>query len=432
MIGQIKTSGYAGIENTNYYEYLRVGTIIKIDYNSPQKGGASRRITYGTAQIQWADVRLGTIDQIALSFPMAGQGWGIFSYPRAGDVIVAGFRPGGFAVVLGYLMGNPYYERGAVQADGTRMPPSSTEGAEVLYRPNRYLTGGEQMFKSYQGAEIYMDRFANMRFIVRESRDDTEVNNANDLTLDMVKETNKIFELWMGTVRTDDLYLLAVDEETKTITRTDNKKLSFNGKDVNLDLTHASGMNLQIDKEGSIGLTSPKDVVTNTAGEEIHMATKGYTIVVNGANGTITVTLGEDGDINITDGAGSVIACDGAGKINVTSPNGTSLDIEDDNVQVTTSGGTGIVVDETSQQVSINAQNVVVNGGVISLGQSATHPVTVSDLMATAFNALVTAFNTHTHIYSAGPVAGAITPPPVIPALPVTPVQISSTVALAL
>ena len=207
MIGQIKTSGYAGIENTNYYEYLRVGTIIKIDYNSPQKGGASRRITYGTAQIQWADVRLGTIDQIALSFPMAGQGWGIFSYPRAGDVIVAGFRPGGFAVVLGYLMGNPYYERGAVQADGTRMPPSSTEGAEVLYRPNRYLTGGEQMFKSYQGAEIYMDRFANMRFIVRESRDDTEVNNANDLTLDMVKETNKIFELWMGTVRTDDLYL---------------------------------------------------------------------------------------------------------------------------------------------------------------------------------------------------------------------------------
>ena len=211
----------------------------------------------------------------------------------------------------------------------------------------------------------------------------------------------------------------------------DNKVVSFNGKEVNLDLTHKSGFNVQVDTEGSISMTTPKDSVLTAAGEVIHSASKAYTIIVNGPNGAITIAASNDGSLAITDGMGATLLLDGAGKFSVTTPNGTSIDAEDDNIQLTTSGGTGIVVDEATQQVSVSAQNVVVNGGSIALGAAAVHPVTVSDLMATAFNALVMAFNSHTHIYSPGPGGPTPTPPPVIPAIPVTPIQISSTVVIA-
>lgn len=425
MIGQIKVDGYAGVEKTDYYEYLRVGTIVKIDYNAPQKGGVSRRLTYGTAQIQWADVRLGTLEQIVLSFPSAGQGWGMFAYPRFGDVIVAGFRPGGYAVVLGYLMGNPYYERGAVQPNGTRQPPSSTAGTEVLYRPTRYLTGGELLFKSYQGAEMYMDRFANMRMIVREPRNDTEINNPNDLTIDAVMEKDKIVELWMGTVRKDDLYLMAADEQTATLKRVDNKMVSFNGTDVNVDLMHRAGLHIQIDSEGSMNTTSPKDIHRSAVGNIVEAAGLSYTIVV----GDSSIIIDTDGSITATDPSGSIVKMDGAGVISILSPNGTSVAVKDDDVKVATSQAS---VDVAGANVVVTAQNVNINGSSIKLGQSASHPVTVSDLMATAFNALVTAFNTHTHLYSPGPGGPTPTPPPVIPAMPITPPQISSTVATAL
>lgn len=440
MILDLDTSAFEGAESSNFYEFFRVGTIISIDYNTPQQGGAGRRQTYGTGTIQWMDTRLGILDQVPLAYPISGQGWGIYTMPRAGDIMVAGFRSGGYPVIFAYLQGNPYYELGSLvpiaqgeAITGKRYPPQATGGGEVLYRPTRYLTGGELFFKSFQGAELYMDRFANMRFIVRLPRNDNEINNPNKLTLADVTENAGIWDITLGTARQNDLFLISPNEvdSKRGIEKKDVKKISFNGKEVNFDASHMSGFNTQVDTEGSLSVNCPKDVATNAAGEEVHMATKGYTMVVNGANGTVTISLNEDGSITMSDGFGSTVTLDGAGAISLTSPNGTSVDVEDNNIQLTTSGGTGVVVDDVTMQVSVTAQNVVVNSGNIALGQAASHPLTVSDLMAVAFNNLVLAFNTHTHIYSPGPGGPTPTPPPVVPAIPVTPVQISSTVAIS-
>ena len=100
----------------------------------------------------------------------------------------------------------------------------------------------------------------------------------------------------------------------------------------------------------------------------------------------------------LTDGVGSTITLDGAGTIGVLSPNGTGVNIEDDNVQIATSQGTSIVVDESSQSVNVNAQNVVVNAGTVALGTGAADPVTTSNKLIAALNTLITQFNTHTHI----------------------------------
>jgi hypothetical protein len=412
-MNELFSSPYSGTEKTNFYEYLRIGVLTQIDYNAPQQGGSSRRQTYGTAQVQWVDTRLGTVDQIPLTFPASGQGWGIFAYPRTGDIVVVGFRPGGYAVIVGYLQGNPYYERGSIDAQGNRLPPSASEvsGGEILYRPTRYLTGGEVFLKSFQGAEIYMDRFANLRTIIRQVRDDVEDNNVQNLTIDSATEKEKIWDVTLGTARLNDLFLIAANEETATIRRKDEKKQSFNQQDVNYDATHKSGFNVQVDAEGSMSVTVPKDIQTTTVGKETHIANDLYTIKVSANGKEVSIVLKPDGSMVATDAAGGIVTMDGIGGTTVKSPNGTMVDIRDNNVIVQSQN-----ITLTGTNVNIGASGSMVNLG----GPLAIHPAVLADILAPLFN-------THTHVVPGvvnGP-GSAISAPPVIP---LTPAQIGSVI----
>jgi len=387
---------YEGSESSQFYEYLRVGEIRQIDTNIPDLGGKVRRTTYGTAVIQWVDARLGTVDEIQISFPAAGRGWGIFAYPKPGDVVVVGFRAGGYGVILGYLMSNPFLERGSIdQADGTRLPYETVQGQAIPYRPNRYLSGGELLLKSFQGSEIYMDRFANMRMIVREMRNDdsdsiTDFNLAGDIELS--KEKSKIWDIWLGKARSDDLYLLGPGNVEGY--PFDNVKSSFNGTDINMEMLHKSGADITVDAEGSMGRFSPKDI--------LEKAINSYKILVGNGVLSASMELLNDGSIVITDREGSKMTFDAQGKITVES------------------GSSKIEIDKNSSKVEVTAQNVTVSSANVKLGgDGATHPVTVSDLLAIAFN-------THQHI-SADP--GKPTSPP---AVPLFPALISSTTTKAL
>lgn len=402
---------YDGVEDRTFYENLRIGQITQIDYNVPQSGGQVRRSTYCTAQIQWADTRLGTVDQISLSFAAAGRGWGIISYPKPGDIVIVGFRVGGYGVVLGYLMGNPFLERGTPDPiNGEPGPYVSLEG-QIPYRPTRYLSGGELFLRSFEGAELYMDRFANMRFTIREPRtDDSDSIDPSALqsNINYSKEQPKIWDITFGKAMQDDKYLYGPGNTEGQPEF--NPKVSFNGTDVNLDLSHNSGFNLQVDKEGSLGIITPKDVLFSTAGESVNQSGGGYSIIVNGTNTSVTILMRPDGSIVMTDGNGSTITMDGTGSIGLISANGTGINIEDDNVQIATSQGTGVVVDELSKTVTVNSQSVVINGGSIALGSNASHPVVLADLLALFFN-------THQHISGA---PGNPTSPPVVPLVPQT------------
>jgi hypothetical protein len=410
---------YEGVEDKNFYENLRIGQITQIDYNIPQIGGQVKRITYGTAQIQWADTRLGTVDQIYVSFPAAGRGWGIFAYPKPGDVVVCGFRPGGYAVILGYLMGNPFLERGTPDPENGEPQPFTSTTGQIPYRPTRYLSGGELLFKSFEGAEIYMDRFANMRFIVRQPRvDDSDtisptVLNAN---ISYSEEQPKIWDVWLGKARQNDLYLLGpTNSEGQPV---DLPKASFNGTDVNLDLTQTlasgeQGVQIQVDVLGGFEVSSPQKIL-QTAQDE-------YTINIASAEGLIQASLAlkNDGTITMTDGDTSTIKMDGAGTINLKATGASVVIDKQGKITLTAGSGTVVTVDNTGNAVTVKANTVNLTGTQVNLGgPSASHPVVVADLLALFFN-------THQHI-SAAP--GNPTSPPVVPLVPT---EIASTTTKA-
>lgn len=395
---------YEGVEDKYYYENLRIGQITQIDYNVPQSGGQVRRSTYCTAQIQWTDTRLGTVDQISLAFPAAGRGWGIMSYPKPGDVVVVGFRAGGYGIVLGYLMGNPFLERGSPDpVTGIRGPYVSLEG-QIPYRPTRYLSGGELFLRSFEGAELYMDRFANMRMIVRQPRlDDSDTIDPSALQSDIQfsEERPTIWDIWLGKARENDLYLLGPANSEGAAT--DVPKVSFNGTDVNLDLSHYSGTQIQVDALGGIE--------TNSVQKQLHRAAEDYTIIVSSESGLLyaSLALKNDGTLVATDKNASNITMDGQGKITLDTTNGTNIVIDKTGKITLTAQSTKVVVDNGGQKVDVTANTINLSGTQVNLGgPSATHPVTFADLLSLFFN-------THVHITGA---PGNPTSPPTVPMVP--------------
>lgn len=140
----------------------------------------------------------------------------------------------------------------------------------------------------------------------------------------------------------------------------------------------------------------------------------------------VTTTISKDEKITRTFKSGLTIVEDGAGdKVSRTLKGGISI-VEDgkaDKVTVTTAGGAIVDIDGKGGKITLtkgatiieldgNGDKISLKGGFVDLGSS------VSDF-AVLFTELLTAFNTHTHIYVAPaiPAGPAPTTPPVAPML---------------
>lgn len=136
-----------------------------------------------------------------------------------------------------------------------------------------------------------------------------------------------------------------------------------------------------------------------------------YSLFVSGALFTII-----DGSVTLVDGVGSTLALDGKGNMAVTTASGTSVSLTPTRVDITTPDKSSVVIGELGVQIS--AQNILINGGNISLGNAAKTPVVLTA-------PLLAAFNSHTHSNGND---GSPTGPPIIPLMAET---IGSTTTLA-
>lgn len=269
---------YQGLEDSEHYEFIRIGTVLNVELG--QEAALINRSTYGTMTVRWKDRAHTVQEAVPISFPASGDGWGVYSIPDVNDTIIAGYRAGGFPVIIGCLMKNPEFQIG--KPDPTTGERKSL-GEGQTFRPIRYLIPGELLIKSKEGSEIYLDREGLIQFIVRE----TTLSDDKDFKTPLV-------EFKLGNVRQDDKYLLRNFESPV------DTALLLEDKQVHLDLKLKSGFRLQINEEGSISITSPKNTNIQVTGDTNVSVTGNATLnVEKDVNASIKgkTQLTADGDV---------------------------------------------------------------------------------------------------------------------------------------
>jgi hypothetical protein len=146
------------------------------------------------------------------------------------------------------------------------------------------------------------------------------------------------------------------------------------------------------------------DLLANIDEDVVLNVGKSCTLMV-GAESSVMLTVA-DGKFTLTTGSGATFAIDEEGNIAVATPDGTNMNLEDGHAELATSDGTSITAE--NGKVTVNAQDVMVNGGNVAFGQNAAFTVALAEKLATLFN---------THIHGNGN-EGSPTTPPVTPIFP--------------
>jgi hypothetical protein len=350
---------YQGIEESGFYEYIRVGTVLDIELG--ENAAIGTRPTYGTMKVRWKDKSYTAQEAIPISFPASGDGWGIYSFPDVNDTIIAGYRNGGFPVILGCLPKNPESQIGSPDpVTGER----KSIGLGQTFRPIRYLIPGEILIKSKEGTEVYMDREGLLQMIVRE-KTDPEDKDFKD----------PIVELRIGNVRTNDKYLLRNFESP-----VDNPLL-VDEKQIHLDLKHKSGLRIQIDEEGTLSITTPKNLTLQVTGDT-----------------NVSVT----GNANLS--VEKNVVADIKGTTQLTAEGDVTAELKG-NAQITVDGNTTA---EFKGSANIKAGGAtIVEGNQIKLGDQSA--------LALVNELFLTSHDSHVHLSTA---PGSPTSPPTVPSLP--------------
>jgi hypothetical protein len=206
--------------------------------------------------------------------------------------------------------------------------------------------------------------------------------------------------------------VMLLDDEVDGVLLRVNQDLQISVQDINaiissLQVSASDQIYFQTEKGFSVKATD----MAISLDEDLIQFVGRYSLFVGGALFTII-----DGSVALVDGVGSTLAFDGQGNMALTTASGTSIGLTSKRVDITTPDKSSVVIGELGVQIS--AQNIVINGGNIALGNDATTPVVLTD-------PLITAFNSHTHSNGND---GSPTGPPVVPLLART---IGSTTTLA-
>lgn len=138
--------------------YFRVGVILKV-YDEESLNNVNERDGYLSVAVQWLDGigGYGYADsgfaKLSIHFPSPND----IDVPNKWDIVICGFRQGGYAVIVGYLD-----RQTALQALGIQ----KIEDLPGFF--SRKLISGECYKKSKQGAETYYDRQGGLHFLIRE------------------------------------------------------------------------------------------------------------------------------------------------------------------------------------------------------------------------------------------------------------------------
>ena len=166
------------------------------------------------------------------------------------------------------------------------------------------------------------------------------------------------------------------------------------------DLTLNASGNIDFESERAVSVNS-NDLAASVAEDAILNIGKSFTLFVGSEFGTSTINA-HLGQITLTSAGGAVITADSTGNVAISTPGEQTLNMNvGGSIELKSKDGTAVSI--TDGNVSVSAENVMINGGNIALGKEATSTVVLTDL-------LTLLFNTHSHPSDVGP-----TGPPIVP-----------------
>ena len=158
---------------------LRYGRIIKVDNNLTTNSTKNEINVANTNGFQTIDISwLTGQNYVSLQVPLpysyiSRQGYGVQFLPSVGDYVIAYFLPSGLPLILGYSKVNPLQNAGILDTENKEIkknnfgdPLSNNDNL-----PFRYIEPGEFNVISKKQAEIYLDKYGNIKLITRKQNE---------------------------------------------------------------------------------------------------------------------------------------------------------------------------------------------------------------------------------------------------------------------
>lgn len=266
---------YLGLEgsNNNPYFYLRIGLIKQVigfedfqDTSDQTENKADAFSKYFEVILEWVDrpgiVGAVTAKSVSIKLPYAhiSHGWGLQYKPSVGDLVVCGFREGGYPVPLTYLP----YAYALKEQNNFPIHEEDSEGNRTSIGAGyffRNIIDGEYCWKSKSGAEWYLDRKGSLRLIVRDQTTKKSFTNPITKKDDELVLDEPIFEVTVGQV-----FDSAFETEE---TSTDGKsiRVKFEDKKTGNKIVMDADGNVEIQTTGSVKIKSTDIELGNEATE---------------------------------------------------------------------------------------------------------------------------------------------------------------------
>jgi hypothetical protein len=338
---------YEGTNKKQLFQNIRLGIVKKVNVELRQDDVIAGKHSYGSLDVDWIENGLTVSKRVPLMFPYAGDGWGIYSYPEIGDLLIAAFRQGGYPIALGYVNKNSISQLGQIDWKTTKEVILNSFGeqqpnTEVSFVPIRPLISGEIFIRSREMSEIYLDRNGSFRLIARKKRTQEDGKNI----------PRRVFEMILGDSYGDDLKTAILDKF---------------GKIYNFYLKHIKGSSLGFNERG--------DLTLDVKGTEDDEALLDLTVQkqIDIVCGNVSLNFTKEGLIDIKNIAGQQIL----------------MDQQSNKVTIKDQSGSSIILD---------GNNITLNGSNINIGgESLSNFAVLGNSLLTKMNSILTSIKNHVH-----------------------------------
>lgn len=167
------------LANNKFQNNLRYGKIVKINNDlftnvTQNEQSIPNTSSFQTLDIMWLNGQNYVSQQVPVPYSYISiQGYGMQYLPSVGDYVIAAFLIGGIPLILGYSKINPLNNIGVL--DNNKKEITKNAFGDPLSNndnlPFRYIEPGEFNIISKNQAEIYLDKYGNIKLITRKQNE---------------------------------------------------------------------------------------------------------------------------------------------------------------------------------------------------------------------------------------------------------------------
>lgn len=253
---------FLGSANINCFDRVCRGIITNTHYDlmTSQDETSTQKVenlyNFQTVDVRWIDGKPYTSLNIHINNQISLSGYGTQMLPDVGDMVIAGFMPGGLPIIIGYMKNMPYRQSGLIDTDNNKQKlndygdpvPNDASGSSLSVSPFRQITPGEWQTISKGKAEIYLDKNGAIKLITRK-----QVESGS-------KEFgDRLWEISCGENIVDESTGKQKDAELEIKGVQNGFSLSVD-KDGNITILN-NGNTITIDKNGKLNLINKKIVI---------------------------------------------------------------------------------------------------------------------------------------------------------------------------